>query len=111
MECKATLETQCHEQIQGQKPRYWWRYFQIWLQRTRQHSKHKKQKVLKLNENYNRLTENTKANQQEINKLNSYIKDRLKTKNIPNFNKDMFFEISGIDVDKDWKDKNKTRRC
>ena len=39
-----------------------------------------KQKVLKLNENYNRLTENTKANQQEINKLNSYIKDRLKTK-------------------------------
>ena len=37
-------------------------------------------KVLKLNENYNRLTENTKANQQEINKLNSYIKDRLKTK-------------------------------
>ena len=39
-----------------------------------------KQKVLKLNENYNRLTENTKANQQEINKLNSYIKDSLKTK-------------------------------
>ena len=39
-----------------------------------------KQKVLKLNENYNRLTENTKVNQQEINKLNSYIKDRLKTK-------------------------------
>ncbi|WP_148625135.1 murein hydrolase activator EnvC family protein [Aliarcobacter cryaerophilus] len=39
-----------------------------------------KQKVLKLNENYTRLTENTKANQQEINKLNSYIKDRLKTK-------------------------------
>jgi len=39
-----------------------------------------KQKVIQLNKNYTKISENTKANQQEINKLNAYIIDRLKTK-------------------------------
>ena len=43
-------------------------------------SAHSKQKILKLNETYNKLTENTKENQKEIGKLNSYIKERQKTK-------------------------------
>jgi len=39
-----------------------------------------KQKVIQLNKNYTKISENTRANQQEINKLNAYIIDRLKTK-------------------------------
>jgi len=39
-----------------------------------------KQKVIQLNKNYTKISENTKANQEEINKLNAYIIDRLKTK-------------------------------
>jgi len=43
-------------------------------------SANSKQKVIQLNKNYTKISENTKANQQEINKLNAYIIDRLKTK-------------------------------
>ena len=43
-------------------------------------SAYSKEKVLKLDENYTKITKNTKENQNEINKLNSYIKNRLKTK-------------------------------
>lgn len=43
-------------------------------------SSHSKQKIISLNDTYNKVSQNTKENQQEINKLNSYIKERLKTK-------------------------------
>lgn len=43
-------------------------------------SQHSKDKVLKLNNNYNLLTNNTKSNQKDIEKISSYIQDRQKTK-------------------------------
>jgi murein DD-endopeptidase MepM/ murein hydrolase activator NlpD len=43
-------------------------------------SQHSKDKVLKLNNNYNILSTNTKSNQKDIDKLASYIEDRQKTK-------------------------------
>ena len=44
-------------------------------------SQHSKDKVLKLNNNYNLLSTNTKSNQKDIEKIASYIEDRQKTKN------------------------------
>ena len=43
-------------------------------------SQHSKDKVLKLNNNYNVLSTNTKSNQKDIEKIASYIEDRQKTK-------------------------------
>ena len=43
-------------------------------------SQHSKDKVLKLNNNYNLLSTNTKSNQKDIEKIASYIEDRQKTK-------------------------------
>lgn len=43
-------------------------------------SAYSKQKILKLNDTYNKVTENTKENQKEIGQLNIYIKERQKTK-------------------------------
>ena len=43
-------------------------------------SQHSKDKVLKLNNNYNVLSTNTKTNQKDIEKIASYIEDRQKTK-------------------------------
>ena len=43
-------------------------------------SQHSKDKVLKLNNNYNALSTNTKSNQKDIDKISSYIQDRQKTK-------------------------------
>ena len=43
-------------------------------------SQHSKDKVLKLNNNYNTLSTNTKTNQKDIEKISSYIQDRQKTK-------------------------------
>jgi murein DD-endopeptidase MepM/ murein hydrolase activator NlpD len=43
-------------------------------------SQHSKDKVLKLNNNYNTLSTNTKSNQKDIDKISSYIQDRQKTK-------------------------------
>lgn len=43
-------------------------------------SQHSKDKVLKLNNNYNVLSTNTKSNQKDIDKISSYIQDRQKTK-------------------------------
>lgn len=43
-------------------------------------SQHSKDKVLKLNNNYNALSSNTKNNQKDINKISSYIENRQKTK-------------------------------
>ncbi|MDZ7818602.1 MAG: peptidoglycan DD-metalloendopeptidase family protein [Aliarcobacter sp.] len=43
-------------------------------------SQHSKDKVLKLNNNYNTLSTNTKSNQKDIEKISSYIQDRQKTK-------------------------------
>ena len=43
-------------------------------------SQHSKDKVLKLNNNYNTLSTNTKSNQKDIDKISSYIENRQKTK-------------------------------
>ena len=43
-------------------------------------SQHSKEKVLKLNNNYNALSTNTKSNQKDIDKISSYIQNRQKTK-------------------------------
>ena len=43
-------------------------------------SQHSKDKVLKLNNNYNTLSTNTKSNQKDIDKVSSYIENRQKTK-------------------------------
>ena len=43
-------------------------------------SQHSKDKVLKLNNNYNLLSTNTKSNQKDVEKIASYIEDRQKTK-------------------------------
>lgn len=43
-------------------------------------SQNSKDKILKLNNNYNLLTTNTKKNQKNIDKITSYIKERQKTK-------------------------------
>ena len=43
-------------------------------------SQHSKDKVLKLNTNYNALSNNTKNNQKDIDKISSYIENRQKTK-------------------------------
>ena len=43
-------------------------------------SQHSKDKVLKLNNNYNVLSANTKSKQKDIEKIASYIEDRQKTK-------------------------------
>ena len=43
-------------------------------------SQHSKDKVLKLNNNYNVLSTNTKSNQKDIEKIASFIEDRQKTK-------------------------------
>ncbi|MCT7617086.1 peptidoglycan DD-metalloendopeptidase family protein [Aliarcobacter butzleri] len=43
-------------------------------------SEHAKEKVIKLNDNYNIVSENAKNNQKDIEKISSYINDRQKTK-------------------------------
>ena len=43
-------------------------------------SQHSKDKVSKLNNNYNTLSSNTKTNQKDIDKISSYIDNRQKTK-------------------------------
>ena len=43
-------------------------------------SQHSKDKVLKLNNNYNTLSTNTKSNQKDIDNISSYIENRQKTK-------------------------------
>ena len=43
-------------------------------------SQHSKDKVLKLNNNYNTLSTNRKGNQKDIDKISSYIENRQKTK-------------------------------
>lgn len=43
-------------------------------------SEHAKEKVIKLNDNYNIVSENAKSNQKDIEKISSYINDRQKTK-------------------------------
>lgn len=43
-------------------------------------SQHSKDKILKLNNNYDLVTNNTKDNQKTIKKISSYIEDRKKTK-------------------------------
>ncbi|OCL82447.1 murein hydrolase activator EnvC family protein [Arcobacter porcinus] len=44
-------------------------------------SDYSKEKIIKINENYNRLSKNTQQNQQEIDRLNNYILSREKKKN------------------------------
>ncbi|OCL90088.1 murein hydrolase activator EnvC family protein [Aliarcobacter thereius] len=44
-------------------------------------SDYSKEKIIKINENYNRLSKNTQQNQKEIDRLNSYIISREKKKN------------------------------
>lgn len=51
-------------------------------------SQNSKDKILKLNNNYNLLTSNTKTNQKNIDKISSYIQERQKTKETLNNLKD-----------------------